>query len=574
MVLITLIVLFLSVLRFSLICIGATVVMHYPSRLISYWVPTDIAVSPTNQHLFIADMSFNRILHLSPEAIYLSTINLPIDQSMSYSPVKLAIDLAGYLYVATGASNSFAIIYKYRTTDDQLVERIPLSVYVPAALTISPINGDIYVATTDTNDTSVHILDKSGRQINKFNASNFSPPLTQPTALTMDGTAQRLYVANRDDSTTGRVFVVNPQTGKQLQFYINNNIYRPTAVTVDVYLNIYVADMATNCIVALTSNGTLIRTYTHSLYSPQGLTFSANGNLLLSDTLNSQLVLFDLTTAKVLQVYSSSDPALISPRLIVLLNSGDIYVNSLNNDIQYNILKKLTITNSSANVTQIIDPKPHFGFPVGLALDMQGQMYVTDADIPYGCIHIFASNGTEIGRISTTNPPLRNPHGIATDLQGNIYVADSGNSRVIKLLINGTIVQSYTTTPPLQYAYDVKVRDDGVLYISDGQCACIYRLTNDGKQLAVIQLQGQSDLINPFLTLFPSATSSNPDLLITIDYPSPQVNQYTPNGTLVASYTIPPSASTSWNPYVSVIDEKRRWLIVAESGGRLMFFDL
>jgi sugar lactone lactonase YvrE len=574
MVLTILIVLFLSVLRFPLICIDATVVMHYPSRILSYWTPTNIVISPANQHIFIVDMSFNRILHLSPEAIYISTINLPIDQSTSYSPVKLTVDLVGYLYVATGAHDSFAIIYKYQTTDDQLVERIPLSVYVPAALTVSPINGDIYVATTDTNDISVYVLDKSGRQINKFNASNFSPPLSQPTALTMDGTAQRLYVANRDDSSTGRVFVVNPQTGKQLQFYINSSIYRPTAVIVDVYLNIYVADMASNCIVALTSNGTLIRTYTHSLYNPQGLTFSANGNLLLSDTLNNRLVLFDVTAAQVLQIYSSSDPVLISPRLITLLNSGDVYVNSLTDDIQYNILKKLTITNSSANVTQIIDPKPHFGFPVGLALDMKDQIYVTDADIPYGYIHIFASNGTEIGRISTTNPQLRNPHGIATDLQGNIYVADSGNTRVIKLLINGTIIQSYKTTPPLQYVYDVKVRDDGVLYISDIKCACVYQLTNDGKQLAVIQLQGQTYLVNPFITLFPSTTSPNPDLLITVNYPLSQVNQYTPNGTLVASYTMPTSAATDWTPYVSVIDEKRHWLIVAESGGRLMFFDL
>jgi DNA-binding beta-propeller fold protein YncE len=486
----------------------------------------------------------------------------------------LTIDSAGYLYVATGATSSFAIIFKYRTTDDQLIERLPLSVYVPSALTISPINGDIYVATSDTNNTSVYVLDKTGRQINKFNASNFSPPLTQPTALTMDRTGQRLYVANRDDSTTGRVFIVNPQTGKQIQFYLNSNIYRPTSLVVDVYQNVYIADMATNCIVALTSNGTLIRTYNNSLYSPQGLTFSANGNLLLSDTLNSRLVLFDITTAQVLQIYSSNDPSLISPRLLLLLNSGDIYVNSLNDNIQYNIFKKLTITNSSANITQIIDPKPHFGFPVSLALDMKGQIYVMDDDIPYGYIHIFASNGTQIGRISTNNPPLRNPHGITIDLQGNLYVADSGNSRVIKLLTNGTIVQTYKTTPPLHYPYDVKVRDDGILYISDAQCACVYQLTNDGKQLSVIQLQGQTNLINPFLTLFPSSTSSNPDLLITIDYPLPQVNQYTANGTLVESYTIPTSASTGWDPYMSVIDEKRHWLIVAESGGRIMFFDL
>ncbi|CAF4848061.1 unnamed protein product [Rotaria sp. Silwood1] len=574
MVLLILTVFSLFALFFPLVYNDATIDIHYPSRLLSYWIPTDIAISPINQHIFIADMSFNRILHLSSEAIYISTLILPIEQSKSYSSVKLTIDLVGYLYVATGANGSFATIYIYRTTDEQLIKNISLALYIPVALTISPINGDIYVATTDNEDTSVYVLNKNGQQVNKFNASNFLPPLNQPTALTIDETGERLYVADRNDASTGRIFLVNSQTGKQLQSYINSNIYRPTAVVVDADLNVYVADMATNCIVALMSNGTLIRTYTNSLYSPQGLTFAADGNLLLSDTLNTRLVLFDVITAKVLQVYSSNDPVLIAPRLVALHNSGDIYVNSLTDDIAYNILKKLTITNSSANVTQIINPKPHFGFPVGLTSDNQGQIYVTDADVPYGYIHIFSPNGTEQGRIYTTDPPLRNPHGIAVDLQGNLYVADSSNARVIKLLINGTIIQNYKTIPPLEYVYDVKVRNDGVLYIFDIHCACIYQLTNDGKQLAVIQLQGQAYLVNPFITLFPSAASSNPDLLVTITYPSPQINHYSPNGILMATYTIPKSASTIWTPYASVIDEKRRCLIVAESGGRVMFFDL
>ena len=564
----------LSILYFSLLLVGANVIMHYPSRILSYWIPTDIAVSPVNHHIFIVDMSFNRILHLSSEAIYLSTINVPMNQSASYSPMHLTIDSTGYLYVTTGPVGSFAVIYKYRTTDDQLILSIPLAVHVPTALAISPIDGDIYIATTDTNNTSIYVLNKIGQQINKFNASNFSPPLTQPTALALDKTAQRLYVANRDDSSTGRVFVLDSQTGQQLQLYTNIHIYRPSSVIVDIYLNIYIADMATNCIVGLAPNGTLIRTYTHSLYNPQGLTFSANGNLLLSDTLNKQMVLFDITTAQALTVYFSSDPLLISPRLLLLLSNGDIYVNSLTDNIQYDILKKLTITNSSANVTQIVDPKPHFGFPVALALNTKGQIYVMDADIPYGYIHIFASDGTETGRISTANPQLRNPHGIAIDVQDNIYVADSGNGRVIKLLANGTVVQTYKTVPPMQYPYDVKVTDDGILYIADVQCACVYQLTNDGRQLAVIELQEQQYLTDSFLTLFPSTNSSNPDLLITVNYPSPQINRYTSNGTLAESYTIPMSSMTIWNPYVSIIDEGRRSLMVAESGGRILFFDL
>ncbi|CAF3615397.1 unnamed protein product [Rotaria socialis] len=189
--------------------------MHYPSRLLSYWIPTDIVISSVDKHIFFANMSFNRVLHLSYEAIYISTFSLPMDQSKVYSPIKLEVGVDGYLYVATGANRSFALIYKYRTTDDQLIKNISLSFYVPAALTISPIDGNIYVATIDIGDTAVYILNSNG----------------QPTALTMDKTAERLYVADKNEVPTDRVFVINSQIGKQLQSYIDTNIYRPAGVT-------------------------------------------------------------------------------------------------------------------------------------------------------------------------------------------------------------------------------------------------------------------------------------------------------------------------------------------------------
>ena len=558
-----------------IVSIHAIVSIHYPARLLSYWTPADVIISPINQHIFIVDQSYNRVLHLSPDALYLSTLHVPIDQSKLNSPIKLAVDVAGYLYVTTGNTETLAMIYKYNIIDNQLTKNISLPFASPAALTISPIDGNIFIAFVDVNETFIYVLDSNGKQINRFNGSNFSPPLGEPTALAMDKTAERLYVADRKELPTGKVFLLDSHTGEQLQYYINTNIYRPTGVVVDDDLNVYIADKATNCIVALMPNSTLIRLYTNSLYSPQGLTFSANGNLLLSDTLNNRMILFDIRTAAVLKVYTSQDPAMIAPRLVTALESGDIYINSLNDAGAYNILKKLTITNSSAYISQIIDPKPHFSFPVSLASNDESQIYVTDAYLPYGCIDIFASNGTKIGEVCTNNPNMKNPNGISIDSQSHFYVADSGNSRVIKLSKNGTIIQNYRTTPSLIYPYDVKVRADGVVYISDSQCSCIYQLTNDGQQLAIIHLEDKPYLIRPFITLsLSTAWSLDPDVFVTVTYPSPQINRYASNGTLTGIYTIPISASTGWDPYASAINQKYNWLIVAETSGRLMFFDL
>jgi uncharacterized protein (TIGR03437 family) len=87
--------------------------------------------------------------------------------------------------------------------------------------------------------------------------------------------------------------------------------------------------------------------------------------------------------------------------------------------------------------------------PNGLAVDRAGNLYIVDSDnhrirkvTPGGIITTFAGNGT--GALAGDGGPataasLRFPIGLALDAAGNLYVADSANHRVRKIGTDGTI---------------------------------------------------------------------------------------------------------------------------------------
>lgn len=75
------------------------------------------------------------------------------------------------------------------------------------------------------------------------------------------------------------------------------------------------------------------------------------------------------------------------------------------------------------------NPKATLATPIGVAVDSQGNLYVSDALM--GVVRLFAppfSNGMTPTQSITG---LANPLGLLIDAQGNLYVADSRNNRVL-----------------------------------------------------------------------------------------------------------------------------------------------
>jgi len=72
-----------------------------------------------------------------------------------------------------------------------------------------------------------------------------------------------------------------------------------------------------------------------------------------------------------------------------------------------------------------------FRLPTGLALDITGNVYVTDAKNQR--FQVFDANGRFLARgggPGTGEGQFDAPEGIAIDDEGNVYVVDTGNHRV------------------------------------------------------------------------------------------------------------------------------------------------
>ncbi|HET9494773.1 MAG TPA: flippase activity-associated protein Agl23 [Chloroflexia bacterium] len=142
--------------------------------------------------------------------------------------------------------------------------------------------------------------------------------------------------------------------------------------------------------------------------------------------------------------------------------------------------------------------------PRGIAVDAQGNVYVTDTGNKR--VSIFDGNGRFLREISSGVTPektqqgyaynapgeLNEPIGIAVDAQGNVYVADTNNRRFQKFGPDGKFVAQWAVPQggwgPGPYLEPFLAVDaQGNVYASDPTGAKVYKFNPDG------QLQGEKN---------------------------------------------------------------------------------
>ena len=118
-------------------------------------------------------------------------------------------------------------------------------------------------------------------------------------------------------------------------------------------------------------------------------------------------------------------------------------------------------------------PEPDFSFnnPSDVAIDTQGNIYVTDRSDRIQKYNIGTSIWTIIGTEGVEVGQFDNPTGIAIDTNNNIYVSDNGNQRIQKYDIGTTTwtaMGSYgIEVSQFNYPGEVAIDSNGNIYVAD-----------------------------------------------------------------------------------------------------------
>jgi DNA-binding beta-propeller fold protein YncE len=126
-----------------------------------------------------------------------------------------------------------------------------------------------------------------------------------------------------------------------------------------------------------------------------------------------------------------------------------------------------------------------FDYPVGIALDSSGYVYVSDQ---YNArIQKFTSAGTFVtkwGSNGSGDGQFSYPTGIAVDSSNNVYVADSSNDRIQKFTSGGTFVTKWGSygsgDGELDFPYGVAVDSSNNVYVADYSNHRIQKFTSGG----------------------------------------------------------------------------------------------
>ena len=189
-----------------------------------------------------------------------------------------------------------------------------------------------------------------------------------------------------------------------------------------------------------------------------GIATDIAGNLYIAE-LDNRVQKFDKNGSYITQFN-------IPARNIAIDSSGNIYATVNNAVIKYNSDGALISTWGSTGTGN-----GQFSFPIGIALDKSGYIYVVDSENHR--IQKFDSDGnyvTKWGIFGVGNGAFKAPTGIAID-NDSVYVSDMGNYRIQKFDLSGNYISKFGErgTGQSQFNSSVSVCVDAShnLYVSD-----------------------------------------------------------------------------------------------------------
>ncbi len=273
--------------------------------------------------------------------------------------------------------------------------------------------------------------------------------IAEPMGLAVSDDGNRVYVS---DYVQHAVFVFDFARKTFLKIGKDAPLAQPVGLALDADENLYVVEQAKKGISVFSRKGETIRFITDpSVQRPSGIAIDRERRkIYLADTAHTKsethnVKIFDLEGKLVGTVgrgKGNGPGEFMFPTYVTVDRQGNLYVtDTLNSRVQ--------LFDSAGNYVKDFGERGNswgmFDKPKGVAIDSFGNVYVVDSG--WSNVQIFNPKGQILLFFGGRGPipgMLKNPTAIAIDKQNRIYVADYLNHRVeMYQLVNTTTTDSF-----------------------------------------------------------------------------------------------------------------------------------
>jgi sugar lactone lactonase YvrE len=393
------------------------------------------------------------------------------------APAGVAVDSSGNVFVAdpgnaairkitpTGVVSTFAGNGSAGRSDGS---GTAASFFGPIGVAVDS-SGSVFVA--DKFNNAIRKIDRSGNVSTVAKITDLSNGVSRPLGVTVDSSGNVFYTtagfvcAIFKLSDTGGIStfaghagtcgaIASPATASTAYFF------QPTSLTFDSSGNLFVADTGNTTISKITSAGVVTNfagarpyggadgTVTDSRFSfPEGVAVDSSGNVFVADTLNGKIR--KVTPTGVVSTFAGSNYGFVNgigttasftiPKAIAVdSTNGNVFVADSNN----HAIRKITAAgvvstfagSGNAGFSNGNGAAASFNFPVGVAVDSSGNVFVADSNnnairkiSPAGIVSTFAD----------ASAGLSGPGGVAVDSNGNVYAM--GPTTLLKMSLTGAV---------------------------------------------------------------------------------------------------------------------------------------
>jgi DNA-binding beta-propeller fold protein YncE len=259
-----------------------------------------------------------------------------------------------------------------------------------------------------------------------------------PAGVAVSSTGDRIYVTETEGDRVVRMYdaggnelgILQPpaETGGE---------HVPVYAAVDPTTNeVYVSDRPTGSVYVYDRDGAYQREYRPAAaiegWQPLGLAFDATGNLYVTDVSAPQRILKFDPAGALIQTYGE-DEGLLFPNGVAADADGRVYATDSNNG-------RLFVFEADGTVVGKIgrgSGAGNLGLPRGIAIDSSGRIFIVDSSGQGVLVYAALVAGEEqpehlgfFGGHGVADGQFAFPMGIAVDGRGRVYIADTANDRV------------------------------------------------------------------------------------------------------------------------------------------------